>query len=201
MYQDKKKELIESLRRESEPVSITDANFFTRLLAFFLDFTFIQLGLFAVSLIALLTGFIDMSMFYELILLHTHLDVYLQFTYHYSLFIEIMMTAILVLYFAVLESQSVWGTTPGKKIVGIRVVDDSGSKISFKTSLLRNVSRILWRLPVIVTIVGFLNIVLLCIVGERRLGDYLAGTRVARAVRRGEFSEEDSYKPKVLKKS
>lgn len=69
------------------------------------------------------------------------------------------------------------GRTPGKRIVGIRVVRDGGFPVDFTSSLIRNVVRILefglgfYAISVVSTLISPQN---------RRLGDFAAGTIVVR---------------------
>lgn len=72
------------------------------------------------------------------------------------------------------------GRTPGKRIVGIRVVRDGGFPLDFTASAIRNIVRILellltlYFVSAISTLLSPLN---------RRLGDYAAGTIVVRDTR------------------
>jgi uncharacterized RDD family membrane protein YckC len=77
-------------------------------------------------------------------------------------------------YFAVFES--VWnGQTPGKRVIGLRVIHVSGRPVSVFEALLRNIIRIADQLPGIYAI-GIVSV----FVTERsqRLGDLAAGTVV-----------------------
>jgi uncharacterized RDD family membrane protein YckC len=85
-------------------------------------------------------------------------------------------------YFVVFEW--LWhGQTPGKRIVGIRVIDLQGTSISLGQATARNVLRVVDGLPLLVPDivpvmygVGFL--VAACNPEQRRLGDLAAGTLV-----------------------
>ena len=79
-------------------------------------------------------------------------------------------------YFIVFEW--LWqGRTPGKKLVGIRVVRDGGFPLDFTSSVIRNVVRLLevgfgfYAVSAVATLLSPLN---------RRLGDMAAGTIVIR---------------------
>jgi uncharacterized RDD family membrane protein YckC len=88
-------------------------------------------------------------------------------------------------YFAVFES--VWnGQTPGKRVIGLRVIHTSGRPLSVFEALLRNVIRIADQLPGIYA-VGIVSVFLT--ERSQRLGDLAAGTVVVheRAVRSGEI--------------
>jgi len=77
-------------------------------------------------------------------------------------------------YFAVFES--VWnGQTPGKRVVGLRVIHASGRPISVFEAILRNVVRIADQLPGIYA-VGIVSVFLT--ERSQRLGDLAAGTVV-----------------------
>jgi uncharacterized RDD family membrane protein YckC len=69
------------------------------------------------------------------------------------------------------------GQSPGKRMVGIRVVDDRGLPVSAEQSFVRNVVRVLDALPV-----GYALGAVACGVDPlgRRLGDLAAGTLVVR---------------------
>jgi uncharacterized RDD family membrane protein YckC len=79
-------------------------------------------------------------------------------------------------YFIIFET--LWnGRTPGKRLVGIRVVRDGGFPVDFTSALIRNVVRILEAG------LGFYMISAVCALASpqnRRLGDMAAGTIVVR---------------------
>ncbi|MBH5329511.1 RDD family protein [Eikenella sp. S3360] len=81
------------------------------------------------------------------------------------------------LYFVVFE---VWwhGQTPGKKIFGLRVVNDNGTHITWSASLLRNLLRVFDGMPMFY---GVGLVTSLCNPYGRRLGDILASTVVVYA--------------------
>ncbi len=71
------------------------------------------------------------------------------------------------------------GRTPGKRLLGIRVVRDDGSRVTFIDSAIRNVLRIVDMLP------GYYAVGLVAMLVSRhakRLGDMAAGTVVVRDV-------------------
>jgi uncharacterized RDD family membrane protein YckC len=77
-------------------------------------------------------------------------------------------------YFALFEAL-MQGQTPGKRVVGIRVVKDSGRGIKPGESLTRNFMRAIDQLP------GFYLFALICMLvskEKKRIGDYVAGTVV-----------------------
>ena len=77
-----------------------------------------------------------------------------------------------------------WGATPGKKIVGLRVVQTSGSPITFGQSVLRNFLRYADGMPFLgfgvmgVPTFGFAVAVSVATRRFQRLGDLAAGTVV-----------------------
>jgi uncharacterized RDD family membrane protein YckC len=67
------------------------------------------------------------------------------------------------------------GQTPGKKLLGIRVIQWDGTSLSFTQSALRNLARVIDVLP---GLYGVAMVVALCNREQRRLGDLAAGTLV-----------------------
>jgi len=77
-------------------------------------------------------------------------------------------------YFAVFES--IWsGQTPGKRLVGLRVIDVSGRPVTPYAAILRNVLRIVDQLP---GFYAFAIVSVLVTSRNQRLGDLAAGTVV-----------------------
>jgi uncharacterized RDD family membrane protein YckC len=77
-----------------------------------------------------------------------------------------------------LAFEAFWnGQTPGKRVVGIRVVKDSGLPLGFLDSVIRNLVRIIDWLPFFY---GIGLLVMFVSPRPRRLGDYAAGTVVIR---------------------
>jgi uncharacterized RDD family membrane protein YckC len=77
-------------------------------------------------------------------------------------------------YFALFEAY--WnGQTPGKRLVKIRVIKDSGRQITFFEALARNLLRVIDLLPNFY-LVGIIS--MLCNRQQKRLGDFVAGTIV-----------------------
>ena len=77
-------------------------------------------------------------------------------------------------YFAIFEA--VWtGQTPGKRLVGLRVIDVSGRPVSVYAAIIRNAVRIIDQVP------GIYAVAILCVLitrRQQRLGDLAAGTVV-----------------------
>ncbi|MCA9826538.1 MAG: RDD family protein [Dehalococcoidia bacterium] len=82
-----------------------------------------------------------------------------------------------VLYYSVTEV-AMDGQTPGKRVAGLRVVASSGDRVSGRQVALRTLLRAIDILPVLY-LVGV--VFLLASRGERRLGDFVAGTKVVNA--------------------
>jgi uncharacterized RDD family membrane protein YckC len=80
-----------------------------------------------------------------------------------------------ILYFPYFESRS--GQTPGKKVMGIKVVKENGKTLSFGDALIRTVLRIIDWLPA-AYIVGL--VVILVSKNKQRVGDMAAKTIVVR---------------------
>ena len=78
-------------------------------------------------------------------------------------------------YFALFEA--FWnGQTPGKRLVKIRVIKDSGRQITLFEALARNLLRVVDMVPPNFYLVGL--IAMLCNRRQKRLGDFVAGTFV-----------------------
>ncbi len=78
-------------------------------------------------------------------------------------------------YYVVFEA--IWdGQTPGKRRLGIRVVQDGGYSVSFAASAVRNILRIVDMQPGVAYAVGIVSAVLSR--SGKRLGDLVAGTFV-----------------------
>jgi uncharacterized RDD family membrane protein YckC len=74
--------------------------------------------------------------------------------------------------------ESVWsGQTLGKRALGLRVIQESGVRVGFYQSLLRNLARPVDRLPLFYLVGG---VSALFSDSQQRLGDMLAGTIVVR---------------------
>jgi len=169
---------------EGVPVSFVLATPFERALAFALDFLFSQLMTIALVLILVVTAAATLS---EYVLAIALMGL---FVFRYA-------------YFLVLESRY-HGATPGKRILGLRVVRRDGGPLDLEATLARTVLReleltlpiallsapaqFLGRAPVWLTVLAlsWLAIVLLLpvLTKERvRAGDLVAGTVVVRVPR------------------
>lgn len=80
-------------------------------------------------------------------------------------------------YYVIFEA--LWdGQTPGKRRLGIRVVQDGGYSVSFSASAVRNITRIIDMQPGFLYSVGIVSALLSR--SGKRLGDMMAGTFVVR---------------------
>jgi uncharacterized membrane protein SpoIIM required for sporulation/uncharacterized RDD family membrane protein YckC len=70
------------------------------------------------------------------------------------------------------------GQTPGKRWLGLRVVQEGGYSVTFAASAVRNLARAIDQQPVILYAVGLVSVVVSR--SHKRLGDMLAGTIVVR---------------------
>ena len=92
----------------------------------------------------------------------------------------IVFLVVMALYFVLLEGLA--GVTPGKWVLGLRVVREDGSKPGLAKSAVRNALRVVDGLPVF----NIIGVVLIARSPERaRFGDRMAGTRVVRRPRGG----------------
>jgi uncharacterized RDD family membrane protein YckC len=76
------------------------------------------------------------------------------------------------------------GQTPGKRILGIRVVQWQGTGVSFYQSAVRNILRVVDGLPLPFLLYGLGLVVAACNREGRRLGDLAAGTLVVHVERK-----------------
>lgn len=89
--------------------------------------------------------------------------------------IALILTFLLEWFYPVFFEVTRQGRTPGKKWMGIRVVNDDGTPITFGPSLLRNLLRVVDFLPMLY-LTGI--IASLCNRQFKRLGDLAAGSMV-----------------------
>jgi len=95
-----------------------------------------------------------------------------------SVWVTALMVLLLFLlqtgYFAIFEA--VWnGQTPGKRLMNLRVIEESGRPITVYEAVARNLLRIIDSIPVLY---GVAIISALVSARSKRLGDYVAGTVV-----------------------
>lgn len=107
-----------------------------------------------------------------------------------------LFSLIHLFYFMILESDKVLGTSLGKKVASLKVVDMYGQGIGLATSLTRNVFRLLWPIlfifleilplidplpvPNIAYVFGVIMVVdlVLIVKNEQRIGDKVANTYI-----------------------
>lgn len=96
--------------------------------------------------------------------------------------IALLVTIVFAIFFGYfIAFEALWsGRTPGKKIVGVRVVRDGGYPIDFAAALIRNLIRVGEAL---VGAYGLSAIAMLVSPENKRLGDIAAGTIVVRESR------------------
>jgi len=86
---------------------------------------------------------------------------------------------IIFAYFIVMEAYVGW--TIGKRFLGMRVVNDSGSRIGLQKSIIRNLLRLIDGLPAF-NILGI--VLIICSEKGQRFGDRIAKTYVMRNTER-----------------
>jgi uncharacterized RDD family membrane protein YckC len=87
----------------------------------------------------------------------------------------LLLVLVFFLYFSILEGR--FQSTIGKKLLGLRVVRTDFSKCGYRESVVRNVLRLIWELP----IVGLLFMIVdafLVFMRHQRIGDIAAKTYV-----------------------
>lgn len=96
---------------------------------------------------------------------------------------QLLSVTTLLLYFVLdwgymVLFESLWaGQTPGKRTLGLRVLQEGGVRVGFEQVLLRNLARVVDGLPVLYGVGG---VTTLLNDRHQRLGDLLAGTVVVR---------------------
>ncbi len=93
---------------------------------------------------------------------------------------SMVFSVVTILYFIIMEWQV--GGTLGKMILGIKVTDLNGNKISFGSAFLRNLLRIVDAFPYVIPYLTGL-IVVLTSSQKQRVGDKVAKTLVIRKVK------------------
>ncbi|HXG09314.1 MAG TPA: RDD family protein [Gemmataceae bacterium] len=78
------------------------------------------------------------------------------------------------------------GQTPGKRLLGIRVIDWGGTGVSFFQAAVRNILRAADGLPLPFFLYGLGFVVAACNREQRRLGDLAAGTLVVHVERKAQ---------------
>ena len=87
----------------------------------------------------------------------------------------IAVGVVLIFYFPITESY--WGASIGKRVLGLKVVSKTGSNPTFVEAFIRNLSKIYWLLLLLDVIVG-----LAVTKGyQQKYSDHFIGTSVVRA--------------------
>ena len=94
------------------------------------------------------------------------------------IFVGIIIAGFTLFYAFLLEGY--WGQTIGKKVVGIVVVKEDGSKCTYEASIIRNLLRIVDSFPQLY-VIGFISIAMSD--KSQRVGDRLANTVVVETKR------------------
>jgi len=89
----------------------------------------------------------------------------------------IFQFAAMWLYYVLFEALAD-GQTPGKRIIGLRVVRDGGLSVTFEASAIRNLVRVVDMQPFVLYAVGMVSVV--ASARGKRLGDMVAGTLVVK---------------------
>ncbi|WP_025027227.1 RDD family protein [Caldalkalibacillus mannanilyticus] len=107
----------------------------------------------------------------------------------------IALAILLVGYFIIMEYAN-GGQTVGKKVMGIRVIQENGQALTFLSSVLRNFFRIIDMLPSFYFLGGLVSFFHS---KEKRIGDMIAGTIVV--LDEGKIRQKDKeQKEKLLQK-
>ncbi len=191
--EEKKERFWSSLPENEEDVSIIEAGFFFRIFAFFVDLTIIKISTLLILGQLAAMGVISQGLVFEVFVYRTNiyedLSLVALFTSSEYLLIHICFSLYMISYFAILESKRVWGTTVGKRLFKLHVLDSKGEKLSLKDSFIRNSTKYLFRIPLIGIPFGFLELILVMFY-SRRTGDILVNSFVARDVHRGKYYED-----------
>lgn len=139
------------------------ANLGSRALAFIIDSLIVAVAQVIVLILAVLSvgGFESFFSMAEsgFLILALVIIIFFIINYGYFIFFEYFNT----------------GQTPGKRVVGIRVIQDNGHNITMLSSVIRNLMRIIDSLPS----AYFIGIIMVFFHAEnKRLGDLVAGTIV-----------------------
>ena len=96
-------------------------------------------------------------------------------SYGFSLFLPFVVGIIEVIYFVVLEMA--WSATIGKRIMGLKVQMENGSKVEIGKSFIRNISKIYW---IFVALDGIIALVTPGSDRHQKYTDRIAGTTVVK---------------------
>ncbi|MFW6142404.1 MAG: RDD family protein [Candidatus Saliniplasma sp.] len=177
---------------KDKDVSIIDAGLISRGFAFFIDLTIIKVSTLLILGQLAAMGWISPDAVFEIFVYRTNIyeDISLiaLFTSTEALLVHILFSLYLISYFVILESKYVWGTTLGKRLLKLSVVNSQAEKLTLRESLLRNSTKYLLRVPMIGIPFGLLELILVMFY-SKRTGDILVNTFVARDVHKGAYYE------------
>lgn len=107
-----------------------------------------------------------------------------RFLLDFAMAIQIFLGFTVSLFYPIVLEWLGNGRTPGKRLLGLQVVDERGLGLTLKQIMVRNFFRIIDMLPSLFYLVGAVS----CLLSRRcqRLGDIAAGTLVVRRLRHPE---------------
>ncbi|MGM0405156.1 MAG: RDD family protein [Thermoplasmatota archaeon] len=191
--EEKKERFWSSLPENEGGVSIIEAGFFFRIFAFFVDLTIIKVSTLLILGQLAAMGVISQSLVFEVFIYRTNIyeDISLVtlLTSTENLLIHIYFSIYMISYFTILESKRVWGTTVGKRLFKLHVLDSKGEKLNLKDSFIRNSTKYLLRIPIIGIPFGVMELILIMFY-SKRTGDMLVDTFVAKDIHRGKYYED-----------
>lgn len=174
--------------KKKENVSIIEAGMLKRLLAFTIDFIIFSTLSYIVLMVLARFGVLSPLFAYNIYYYRTNIyELPEYFNTFKDMIIHIIISIIFISYFAIPESEKMWGQSIGKKMLGIEVVDYNGDKISFIDSFKRNSTKYFLRLPYIGLAFGLFEIVLIFSF-SKRTGDFLANTAVISDIKKGTYT-------------
>jgi len=175
--------------RKKENVSVVEAGMIKRLLAFTIDFViFSGLSFIILTLLGLLNVIPPMYA-QEIFAIRTNIyEAPEYFKTFKDVLIHVIISFFFISYFAIPESDLIWGQSLGKKILDISVVDHHGDELSLVKSYIRNSTKYFLRVPFIGIPFGLFELALIFIT-SKRTGDALAGTIVASSISEGTYTD------------
>ncbi len=175
--------------RKKENVSIVEAGMIKRLLAFIIDFVIFSGLSFIILTMLGLFNVIPSMYAQEIFALRTNIYEAPEYFKTFSdVLIHLIISFFFISYFAIQESDLVWGQSIGKKILSINVVDHHGNELSLVKSYIRNSTKYFLRVPYIGIPFGLFELALIFIT-SKRTGDALAGTIVASSISEGTYTD------------
>ncbi len=185
--------LLSAEAKKERHVSIIDAGFFSRLLGFFIDYTILMLSALLILILFAGLGWVSpesvFQIFWNRTNVYENISLIALVTSTRNILIHISYSLYFIFYFVILESKYLLGTSPGKRLLKLSVVNADADKLTLKESFIRNVTKYLLRPPIIGIIFGFLEIFLVMFY-SKRTGDMLVGTFVAKDVHKGKYYED-----------